>query len=380
MALDRKLARWTEAGLISREQAESIRAFETGQGKTSLVYALAGLAGLAMAIGCVSIVAANWDVVPGRMKLGIDLCVMAVLGYGVVRLRERGPGWLADAASVVLYGLTLASIALVGQVYQLGGDPVAALGFWSLCTFPLMSLGQSRGIALIWLLGLQTTYGFALTKLDVLHTRFDGLALAATGFAPLGALLIGRSVRVRSRRPLLAVVAERLGWAEWLILASAGTLGFYDRPSAGDEPWFLVGSALSFAGVLWLARGLDASDPGARTSRWLLLGAWAAAYVPLSLPHGNIPLAAALSFIALWYLVALTAYRSGQRWTLNYATAAIGVRLLIVYFEVFGSLLDTGLGLVTGGLLTLLLIWLWSRRRRAFERGSQVLAAREVPK
>jgi uncharacterized membrane protein len=102
--------------------------------------------------------------------------------------------------------------------------------------------------------------------------------------------------------------------------------------------------------------------------------------VPLSLPHGNIPLAAALSFIALWYLVALTAYRSGQRWTLNYATAAIGVRLLIVYFEVFGSLLDTGLGLVTGGLLTLLLIWLWSRRRRAFERGSQVLAAREVPK
>jgi uncharacterized membrane protein len=41
---------------------------------------------------------------------------------------------------------------------------------------------------------------------------------------------------------------------------------------------------------------------------------------------------------------------------------------LIVYFEVFGSLLDTGLGLVTGGLLTLLLIWFWARKRREFDR------------
>jgi len=51
---------------------------------------------------------------------------------------------------------------------------------------------------------------------------------------------------------------------------------------------------------------------------------------------------------------------------LNLATAVIGVRILIVYFEVFGSLLGTGIGLVIGGVLTLTLVWLWIRLRQRF--------------
>jgi uncharacterized membrane protein len=53
---------------------------------------------------------------------------------------------------------------------------------------------------------------------------------------------------------------------------------------------------------------------------------------------------------------------------LNFATAVIGIRILIVYFEVFGSLLGTGVGLVTGGMLTLGMVWLWVRKRREFAR------------
>jgi uncharacterized membrane protein len=39
------------------------------------------------------------------------------------------------------------------------------------------------------------------------------------------------------------------------------------------------------------------------------------------------------------------------------------MRVLVIYFEVFGSMLSTGLGLVTGGLLTLLVAWLWHKQR-----------------
>ena len=63
-----------------------------------------------------------------------------------------------------------------------------------------------------------------------------------------------------------------------------------------------------------------------------------------------------------------TAHQAGLINTLNFATAVIGIRILIVYFEVFGSLLGTGVGLVTGGVLTLGLVWLWVRKRRAFAR------------
>ena len=53
---------------------------------------------------------------------------------------------------------------------------------------------------------------------------------------------------------------------------------------------------------------------------------------------------------------------------LNLATAVIGIRILIDYLEVFGSVLGTGVGLVTGGMLTLGMVWLWVRKRREFAR------------
>jgi uncharacterized membrane protein len=73
-------------------------------------------------------------------------------------------------------------------------------------------------------------------------------------------------------------------------------------------------------------------------------------------------------------VVALVAHRKGRPALLHLATGVIGLRLLVIYFEVFGSLLDTGVGLVLGGLLTLLVTWIWARKRRDFDRE---LSARE---
>jgi len=73
-------------------------------------------------------------------------------------------------------------------------------------------------------------------------------------------------------------------------------------------------------------------------------------------------------------VVALVAHRQGRSRLLHLATAAIGLRIVVIYFEVFGTLLDTGVGLVLGGLLTLLLTWVWARKRREFDRE---LSARE---
>jgi hypothetical protein len=42
----------------------------------------------------------------------------------------------------------------------------------------------------------------------------------------------------------------------------------------------------------------------------------------------------------------------------------LALRILFVYFEVFGSLLDTGVGLVTGGVVTLLIGWGWQLKMR----------------
>ena len=99
-------------------------------------------------------------------------------------------------------------------------------------------------------------------------------------------------------------------------------------------------------------------------------------YVPVVVSPGDLDLVAALAFIGLWVLVAYTAHQAGLLTLLNLATAVIGIRILIVYFEVFGSLLGTGVGLVTGGMLTLGMVWLWVRKRREFARELKPEASR----
>jgi uncharacterized membrane protein len=373
MDLEQKLKRWTEARLVSSEQAERILAFEKERERPTLLYAVAGLAGLAVAIGLVSIVAANWDLIPGRMKLALDAVVVIGLGQAVVHLGTRQPAWLEEAARVAYHGLVLASIALVGQVYQLGGNAAQALLAWSVLTFPLMALGRSARVGLLWLIGLQVTYFVGLSELAEGGGSRADHALAAAYWAPLAALALGRTRWLRRLRSEYAEVLRAAAWVELVLLSGAASLAFYDTLAQGERtPWLVVG--VSLVATAWLCYQTEPT-PAGRAQRSLLAIAFAACHLPLFMPHGKWPLAAALAFIVVFAVVALAAHRKGRSKLLHLATAAIGLRLLMIYFEVFGTLLDTGLGLTLGGLLTLLVTWFWARKRRDFERE---LSARET--
>jgi hypothetical protein len=61
-------------------------------------------------------------------------------------------------------------------------------------------------------------------------------------------------------------------------------------------------------------------------------------------------------------LFAWTSIQLGLVRDFNALTALIALRVLVIYFKVFGTLLSTGVGLIIGGLLTLLVGWLWRRK------------------
>jgi uncharacterized membrane protein len=61
-------------------------------------------------------------------------------------------------------------------------------------------------------------------------------------------------------------------------------------------------------------------------------------------------------------IAAFTVLATGRVRSFNVLTGFIALRILIMYFEVFGTMLDTGLGMISGGLLTLLLAWIWKRK------------------
>src|SRR5262249_17460896 len=147
MSLHPKLPPWESAGLIDGDTRARIRAFEQSERAPIALYALGVLGAATLALGILSVIAANWDGIPGTVKLAVDLLIglgLAVATYIAVR---RDAGWPAEVLITVFYGFTLASIALVGQVYQLTAPAYQALLVWTAATLPLVLLGRSQALA-----------------------------------------------------------------------------------------------------------------------------------------------------------------------------------------------------------------------------------------
>ncbi|MBC8069879.1 MAG: DUF2157 domain-containing protein [Deltaproteobacteria bacterium] len=362
MSLDPQLQRWVEAGLISVEQAQRIHAFEQHDERPTLLYAVAGLGGLAIAVGLISIVASNWDDIPGRVKLGLDLVLVAGLGAGIWRLEQRGPSWARETAIVALHGLVLASIALVGQVYQRGGEANEALAIWTVLTAMLMTRARSGLAAAVWLVGLQITWAvWAVWLAERWHA--DELAAATVYWAPLVCLALAHVPAIRRLRPALADTLEAIGWMELVLCATIGAFTLYADTS--DGRWHETLPAAGISAMLTVALALTLRI--ATSQRLLLAVCLVLSHVPLLGLPGDLAVAAALAFVALWIVVAWAAHDARDARLLNLATAMIGLRIVAIYFEVFGTLLDTGLGLISGGLLTLGVVWLWAHKRKQFE-------------
>lgn len=361
MSLEQQLRRWVGAGAITLEQADRIRVLERGDERPTFQYAVAGLGGLAIAVGVMSLVAASWGDIPGRVKIGVDLALVAGLAAAVWRWDRVGPTWAREAGIIALWGLVLASIVLIGDVYKLGGAPDEALLTWTMLTALLMSRARSGLAACLWVLGLQVTFVAWMPWLAE-RTESGVLAFATIFWPPLLCLALGRWSGLVRTRPNLAGVLAAIGWGELVLCATLGTFAFYDN--FARTPWHEAYPvvAVSLLATLALAIRLPATAP----ERLLLLVCAALAHVPLMTSHGGLGGVAAICFIGLWLTIAWVGHHVRDTRLLNVATAMIGVRILTVYFEMLRERIDTGLGLVGGGVLTLVLVWLWTRKRRQF--------------
>jgi len=82
-----------------------------------------------------------------------------------------------------------------------------------------------------------------------------------------------------------------------------------------------------------------------------------AGFMPFLTPHPRWPVVGAGLFMAYWAMIGWTGLRLGYRGLLNTAVVIIALRLVIVYIELFGDLLSTGVGLIASGILLIALVW-----------------------
>jgi uncharacterized membrane protein len=376
MNLHRKLAEWHERGLIDAQARSRIEAYERQHQQPIWLYALGGLGGLTIATGLVSLVAANWEAIGRPTKLGLDLVLGACLAAGLYLAVRNGKVWQADLLTAVYYGFTLASIALLGQVYQLGSPMVHGLWAWSLCTLPLFLFVRGRYVALLWLAGLVWTdcasciallqylgeHGYAEARLERLSVLL--------GFASLSVFLLGaRSDWLVRERPQVSAAWSGALWSSLVLAAFVAAGIFYATPDG--HPTFDL--SLGLSGVLALALAWQVPRLYPEQSahvhhgmRALLAFLWLCFALGLAFPRDDLPALAAILQVVALGLASYTVLGLGRAGMFNLLTALIGVRIIVMYFEVFGSMLDTGLGLVTGGVLTVLLAWFWKRKSPSF--------------
>lgn len=370
MLHDHKLDEWLAKGLLDADAVARIRAYEEGHRRPVLLYAVGGLGALTVTLGVVAIIASNWEAIPGGVKLAIDLALAGALALAIVASHRRKIAWLRETLIALYFGYVLASIGLISQVYHLGGATWQALLAWSALCALLVTRARSRGVATAWLLSLQATY---LVCLSAFAESTSGVDMLALGLVPVGVLLplaATASKRLQRARPRFVAAFRGIAWTELAWMASLATLALYNDPLRDEARGaLLLGLAVSAALVAFLvvrARALVAREAAARPMVALLALVLVLLYAPVLLGLGDLDLLGALAFLGLWGAVAWLAHANHDARLLNTATALLALRLLIIYFEVFGTLLSTGIGLISGGLLTLGLAWLWSRGRREF--------------
>lgn len=361
---DRKLSAWEAAGLIDGETAARIRAYEAEHARPLGLWAVFGLAALAIGLGVVSVVAANWDEIRGEVRLALHFALMAGIAARLwlrgAPAAERHP-WLHEAALFVLAMLGLTFLGHVGQVYQTSSPLWQPLALWLALFAPLLLLRGSSwltaatlGVGLIftgWNYAINTSESggedFGAT-LDVIR-----MALAVTAAVLLAGL--GAWMRGRSAREAFWVRLEQLSLAYGVALASLVIIvSAFDRmpddPHAGRIVLGLaVGAVLgaTSAGLVWRARRGRSGEAEAG----VLLGA--ALSVLLAFAFSGSATAAGVLFMALWTGIAAAALHAGRRGTFQLAVAVIAVRLIVLSFELASDLLLSGVGLIVSGLLIL---------------------------
>lgn len=372
----RKMAAWHDAGLIDAVTRDRLIAHEAAHARPLALWAVFGIGALAIGLGLVSVIAANWEDIPGQLRLSVHLALiiaaLTALFWREDRLAADWP-WAVEALVFTAAALGLTFFGHLGQVYQTSSPLWQPLAIWLVLFAPLLLLrGRSWPVALaveggaVW-----CAWEYATAATDYGAMRDPGMArllwLALVLAAPVLFAPVAAFWRSRSDRPNFWRRVEQLALTYAVAVASLATVvaGFGEFGGSGLLK-NLASMALSGAVLVLAALGVVAGRPGisGRMSGAIIAGA--GLVVPLAYVLNDLAVPAAALFMALWIGIAAAALLAGWRGVFQLAVAAIALRLIILSFELASDLLLSGFGLIIAGLLILGVAWAAVKVSRRF--------------
>ena len=376
MNLLKKLDSWESAGLVSEAQKQAIAAFEQRCHKPRGLMALLIISALFIGTGFISLIAANWDNISGTVKIGLDWLALGSAAGVILFCSKKGKETAKEIWLLIYALLILGSIGLTAQVFQIQSYDLLGWFIWSLLLIPLLPWSNKPILAMAWvpvfiysgfdLLVRQNWFSEMCRRID---RAFDGATWIV--LLILGTLAYsGLKFRLQNSKPQIV-----RAWGFWLALTLALSIVFFDVISDGGwrSGYFydsrqgpdgsgtaLIMLAATF--LIWLEQKL-----GSGKIFGLLIGLMVFFFAGSTLiPESRLAHQMWGVLLTLSALGAVMAYacHTGRHQLLNWATGLAILRIFIIYLQVFGSLLLTGIGLISSGVVLLLLIAGWNHLRR----------------
>jgi uncharacterized membrane protein len=367
MSLGTQLKRWQEARLIDSFTVARILAYEESRKGSRFTKGLIALGALAIFLGFAAIVSSNWDAIPAWLKLLTHTIINVGLAGGIVYATQRNKPVVKEFLLFLLAGFTLTFIALIGQIYQTGAPAWQALSLWMLIVTPfLAAFARARFTIVCWIIGFWITLGFLIEPVhNALYAAHLDVALFT--LVPFIMIGLGQFPKVRDKWPVWPLILSLAAYVGIALAASTAQITWLERapaPEANSYIALVVG--LGAAGLLTVMRRMKKL-----VEHDALIDLFAAVsvlvfFLPMIVPHdysyygyneNNLwHVIGAIIFILYWMLIGWTALVFNYRGLMNLAIVVIALRLVIVYCEVFGSLLQTGVGLIISGALLIALV------------------------
>ncbi|WP_395741980.1 DUF2157 domain-containing protein [Prosthecobacter sp.] len=165
-----QLPQWEREGLLTTEAARILRernAVDASQPGTAQII-MGALGALLIGTGLIAVIGFNWDDFSRPVRLLFAFLPLLLTQLFSLRVLLRGAAsaaWVRETAALLQALATGACIALVSQIYNLGGEWPDFLFAWCLLSLPLAWLLHSHAVAIFYLIAIavwsvdQTGYG-----------------------------------------------------------------------------------------------------------------------------------------------------------------------------------------------------------------------------
>ena len=361
---EEKLKRWKKADLISQEQMDAALNPKTKNFlsmATSLLYLGIGC----VVIGIISLIAANYDKIPPMVRLTSTFLLFVASNLGVYysKMNKKDLAFEGFLASSI--GLVGALIGLIFQTFHFKISFDNALFLWALLALPFAVMSVKKWFALAWYPIFTMTFFFSSYGRDFMHVM-------STLFS-LPVIYIAFAFIIFSIYDLLVKNCPKHPFTEalkcWGIIYGVSAIILIDSFYVEGSRWYrkmhringwdYIFSVVTPANILLLIFSaiyplMHVAKNGIVRYYMYFLMAFGVVCSAFVAPFfGAILTLVTISFAATYFA------RQNQIKFFNCMICAFFIRIIFAYFNLFMSMVSTGISAIILGILILIGVKVW---------------------